>query len=361
MTDIVYLGPFPPPTHGQSVATQMLYDTLCQEGFKISKFDTGGSVSPSKARRLWLFARGCWLALMPARMLYVSVNSHGGAMLSLGHTFCGRLSGKRIVLHHHSYRRIGRHSAVMDAIAKVAGPDALHLFNCNAMGAEFRKRYPAAKQALTMLNTDFVGEGIVPDRSAMPQPNAPGGLTLGHMCNLCEEKGLGRAIDIFRAARQAGLASRLVIAGPMSDDFAKQALEAADREFGSDLSYLGPVYGADKARFFQDLDVFVFPTWYADETVGIVNLEALASGVPVISSAQCCIPSALGDAGIALSRDADLVSEALVFLRIVAQDMQGFRIRARKQFDAMSAEQRVLLASFVDILKSALQVGPLVR
>ena len=361
MTDIVYLGPFPPPTHGQSVATQMLYDTLCHEGLKIRKFDTGGWVSPSKALRLWLFARGCWQALMPARILYVSVNSHSGAVLSLGHALCGRLSGKRIVLHHHSYRRIGRYSLVMNAIARVAGPDALHLFNCDAMGAEFRERYPAAKQTLTMLNTDFVGEDISPDRSVRPQQNAQGGLTLGHMCNLCEDKGLGRAIDIFRAARQAGLANRLVIAGPISDNFAKQALEVAGREFGSDLTYLGPIYGADKVSFFQDLDVFVFPTWYAAEAGPIVNLEALASGVPVISSAQCCIPSTLGDAGIAVRRDADLVSEALTFLRIVAQDMQGFRIQARKQFDVMCGEQRVLLACFVAILKSASQQGPLAR
>jgi glycosyltransferase involved in cell wall biosynthesis len=48
------------------------------------------------------------------------------------------------------------------------------------------------------------------------------------------------------------------------------------------VSYLGPMEQKDLPRFYASLNVFVFPTVRNAESLGLVGLEALACGVPVI-------------------------------------------------------------------------------
>ena len=52
----------------------------------------------------------------------------------------------------------------------------------------------------------------------------------------------------------------------------------------SKIKYYGPLYGEQKEHFFETLDYFLFPSEYANETQGIVNIEALKSGVTVVSN-----------------------------------------------------------------------------
>jgi len=52
--------------------------------------------------------------------------------------------------------------------------------------------------------------------------------------------------------------------------------------------YLGKKYGLDKKAIFLKSDIFVFPTY--NETFGLVNLEAMMHGLPVISTDEGGIP-----------------------------------------------------------------------
>jgi glycosyltransferase involved in cell wall biosynthesis len=54
--------------------------------------------------------------------------------------------------------------------------------------------------------------------------------------------------------------------------------------------YLGKKYGLDKKNIFLKSDIFVFPTYYHNETFGLVNLEAMMHGLPVISTDEGGIP-----------------------------------------------------------------------
>lgn len=46
----------------------------------------------------------------------------------------------------------------------------------------------------------------------------------------------------------------------------------------------GFVTGKSKAQLFELSDIFVFPTYYKNETFGLVNIEAMSYGIPVITS-----------------------------------------------------------------------------
>ena len=69
-----------------------------------------------------------------------------------------------------------------------------------------------------------------------------------------------------------------------------------------------PVYGEEKRDFYKNIDVFLFPTIYQTETEGLVTLEALSAGVPVIAYGRACISENLIQGGIIVPTDQDFVA-----------------------------------------------------
>lgn len=78
----------------------------------------------------------------------------------------------------------------------------------------------------------------------------------------------------------------------------------------------GPKYGDDKVKFFQNADVFVFPTYYHYEAFPLVNLEAMQYSLPVISTTEAGIPDEIidGETGFLIPRkDALMLADKLQF------------------------------------------------
>jgi len=283
---ISFVGSFPPPVHGQSAATLGFQQMLVAAGLGVRAIDTGegGAGLAGKARRLLrLLVSPLRLAAQPTRIAYISVNTAAGIWATILQAAACRLTRKQLVCHHHSSRYVREYDPRVALFASIAGPEALHLTNCDVMAEDLQAGYPQIGRALGYGNAGTVD----PQLRALSRRPGAAGITLGHMSNLTLSKGLGRAIELLRLARRQGLPVRLLVAGPCAEPEARRVLDDALEEFGEALTYLGPVYGTGKIDFFAGTDIFVFPTRYANEAGPIVNLEALAAGVPVISTAQC--------------------------------------------------------------------------
>ena len=75
----------------------------------------------------------------------------------------------------------------------------------------------------------------------------------------------------------------LAIAGPDEKGHEAEVRAAVERAgIEERVHFIGPVYGAEKAKLFAAGDVFVLPTY--SENFGIVVAEALASACPVITT-----------------------------------------------------------------------------
>lgn len=98
--------------------------------------------------------------------------------------------------------------------------------------------------------------------------------TLGYVGRLTPEKNLRSLAEIEQGLLDCGLRDfRLVIVGDGSEQiWLKANLRHAE--------FRGALRGLELARAFADMDVFVFPS--KTDTFGLVILEAMASGVPVI-------------------------------------------------------------------------------
>jgi len=96
-----------------------------------------------------------------------------------------------------------------------------------------------------------------------------------------EKKGLLNLMHAWGQLKPAGW--RLCIAGPDEGDHLAAVLALA-RELNveSSVDYVGVVDGAEKSALYRNSDVFVLPTY--SENFGVVVAEALAHGLPVITT-----------------------------------------------------------------------------
>lgn len=92
-------------------------------------------------------------------------------------------------------------------------------------------------------------------------------------------KGLEILLDAMSLVANARLL--IVGAGPLDSSLRKQI---ADRRLGDRVTILPPVAEQELHAYYEACDVFVLPSTEKSETYGLVQIEAMASGKPVIST-----------------------------------------------------------------------------
>lgn len=119
-------------------------------------------------------------------------------------------------------------------------------------------------------------------------------LILGYIGRLADDKGVRETIEAIATLRRDGGESfRFQIAGSGPDeDFLRQLV--SDKGVEDIVEFLGPVFGEDKMRFWEGIDIFVFPTFHR-EGLPYTILEALASGTPTLSTQVGGIPDVIQD------------------------------------------------------------------
>jgi len=117
---------------------------------------------------------------------------------------------------------------------------------------------------------------------AEPMPGWPGtGGALGFLGRIDEpRKGLSVLLDAFSRLAQGRPGLRLLVAGPGDGDEVRAALPANLRDR---VVLLGLISEEDKPRFYASVDLYVAPNT-GGESFGIVLLEAMAAGTPVVAS-----------------------------------------------------------------------------
>jgi len=298
-------------------------------GLIVKPFDTGPGEAgePTRLHKHWKVFTALLSDSAPS--FYSAVNDNKGMLLTVILCAAARISGKSIMLHHHSGRYVKTRKTMLSLLVKASGPDALHLVQGERIAQRMRALYSIRHIQ------PFSNVGLV--KPQISAPNRSSRMSLGQLSNLSEAKGIREAIDTLRLCLNNGRDVELILAGPCSDSVATSLLASAKSEFGERFTYMGPLYGEEKNRFFELIDVFLFPSQYAPETQGIVNLEALSYGKPVIGFENPCLPHDLGsDGGLIVKTNEPFAERTLDYVsnfsRTESQKL------AKRQFDKLKLE-----------------------
>ena len=122
-------------------------------------------------------------------------------------------------------------------------------------------------------------------------------------------KNIDALITAWQKYREAGRRIPLVLCGPYgwhSNTLMKRIEQFRDQ----DLIYLGRLDRHRLVSLMQAASVFVYPSLY--EGFGLPPAEAMASGVPTITSDRSSLPEIVGDAGILVDpEDTDRIATAI--------------------------------------------------
>lgn len=135
-------------------------------------------------------------------------------------------------------------------------------------------------------------------REAVSARYVGGARYLLHVGSISRKKNLVTLVRAFEVLRARGYDGRLVFAGRRYEKGHDQAFYDAveTSPFQTDIIVAGDVPDADLPALYSAADVTVFPSLH--EGFGIVPIEAMACGCPVVTSRGGALPEVVGEAGV---------------------------------------------------------------
>jgi glycosyltransferase involved in cell wall biosynthesis len=287
------------PTHLRNLLASSL-----SERYDIVHFEIGsrGRESPASEegvlvrlpRLLWSPFLLVW-RILTARPEVLHINTslnHKSFWRDLGYLLIGRAFQRNVVIQVHggSLERFCQHSLLLRLVSSWAFSIADAVVVLSSVEKESFEKIPSLKKLLIIPNAIRVEEyqqGSMNMRSGDV-------CRITYLGRLTREKGLFEAIDAMKMVASDSALDRveLTMAGSGS---AHSDLASRIRELGleSRVRLVEPVFGADKVKFLQQSDVFLFPSYH--EGLPYSVLESLAAGTPVIATKVGGIPDAVVD------------------------------------------------------------------
>lgn len=350
---VMIIGPLPPPTHGAAVITAMMAEAIATRNKVVVLNIAAGGMRRGAAYH-WTRLRRVIAALVRVTAggfgakrgaIYLSAAGGRGLLYNVALAVGARILNRPLHIHHHSFAYVDRWDWKMALLTRVAGPRTCHLVLCPTMALGLRRNYRVAAHMRVLSNAAFYG----PPAHPTPRRASSARLRIGFLSNLHRDKGLGLVFDTALAAGDT--MARLVLAGDTIDEEADAMIVAARATLGPRLDYRGAVCGDDKARFFAEIDVFLFPSRYVNEAEPTVVYEALSAGVPVIAYGRGCVPCQVPEgAGLVIMPDDDFVAAACVQIERWAHDPVAWGLASRRAIEGTRIAHERARAALVELV-----------
>lgn len=112
------------------------------------------------------------------------------------------------------------------------------------------------------------------------------------LSNLIESKGVLCLLDACKILKDKNFKFTCNLVGGETKEISINRIneEINRRNLGNYVFYKGRAYGIEKEKYYNQADIFVFPTYYAQECFPVVLLEAMQHRLPCVSSYEGAIP-----------------------------------------------------------------------
>jgi glycosyltransferase involved in cell wall biosynthesis len=155
-----------------------------------------------------------------------------------------------------------------------------------------------------------------------------------YLAHCTREKGLFDTLSGVALAnqrlreRRAPVSLRLMVTGDFvtAEDKAEYERRVAEPGLAGIVEYFGFVLGEQKNRLLREADLFCFPTYYFAESFGLVLVEAMAFGLPILTTRWRSLPELFpaNYPGLVEVRSPEQIADRMLAL-VTVETGEGFR------------------------------------
>ena len=204
------------------------------------------------------------------------------------------VTGKKVVISVHGSDILGLKGSLMTKVKRFVLKHADYVVaNSSATLNACREVYPNVKAEIIPMgiDLDYFKPGKKP-ADLVKTYQLEDTFTMLFLGRLTEVKGVIYLLEAAHLLKKDGVAFKLLIAGEGPE---QESLQAYVKEHGleENVQFLGWIDNTKTVQYYHLADVFVGPSLH--EALGLVFVEAQASGVPVVASNEGGIPDIIAD------------------------------------------------------------------
>jgi glycosyltransferase involved in cell wall biosynthesis len=342
---LIVIGPTPPPTHGVAVVTMRVLASLRASRLLAAHLDTTDARSLENLGRLDMtnvrlgirhaVALARLLASNPRVAVYLPLApSRWGFLRDALFIALAKLWRRRVYVHlHGGAGLVDLHASSGPLLRFVMRATASFVYQAWALtpslARDCRKLFPAHKvRVVGNVVEDRVRIAAKREITRLGDNGEPVGLRVLYLSNLIPEKGCFDLVEAVHLVGERARGWRIRMVGEAPNPSVPAAILRRARELPDGVRVEVPGAATREAtqREYRWADIFVLPSRYRFEAQPLVILEALAAGLPIVSTWHAGIPDtvrdgkegilvppgdpqALGEALVALAADPDLRAE----------------------------------------------------
>jgi glycosyltransferase involved in cell wall biosynthesis len=344
---------------GAERATLQLYEFLKESGASIQLYGRTNrknrQVIPLNSNDLsYTYKYGEWWNYeeimqgnLPYFIDFIEKSSRASIMHGMNAPFLAVVSPKPVVIHIHNWCTLPKYQGYLEAYAS-----AHYIFNSHFMKKLFLKKYPDIPEE----NCFVIWYGINTDMFCPKQKNPSEPVNILYASSWSEHKGIYVLLDAIKLLEKRRRDFIVNLAGsPYLHDFGQNLKYQKDNELVikslikklKSVKVIGLVPHENLPEVYGNTDIAVFPSLWK-EPFGLVNLEAMSCGVPVVASKTGGIPEIVAkDCGI-LVKPGDAQALAKALERLIEnpklRERMGLsgRKRALKYFNSKGYAEKIL-------------------
>jgi glycosyltransferase involved in cell wall biosynthesis len=302
---ILFILHFPPPVHGAAMVGQYIRESeTINNAFDGRYINLGTSRSIDEIGKggiikLWRYFVLLWetaftiLSFRPD-LVYLTLTSKGGgfykdALVAIK----AKALGAKMVYHFHNKGVSTRQDKWLDNILyKMVFKNADVILLSEHLYADIQKYVPKNRVHIC---PNGIPE-IIQSSKFKTHKEVAATVEILFLSNLIESKGVYVLLEACKILKEKGLDFLCTYVGGEGDISEEELKQRIEKSALSELvHYAGKKYGVDKAEIFLKADIFTLPTYYPNECLPLVLLEAMQFSLPVVSSFEGGIPNLVED------------------------------------------------------------------
>lgn len=339
---ILFILHLPPPVHGAAMVGKYIHDSqLINKTYQCEYINLAlakdlNDIGKGGITKLINFIQKLILIKQTVKrfkpdLCYVTPNAKGGAFYKdFAVVMMLKAMGQKVVVHYHNKGVSTRQDKPLDNwLYQHFFKDLKVILLAETLYRDICK-YVNKKDV-------FICPNGIPTQKNIPNRIPHKVFNILYLSNMMAEKGVWDLVETCQILKNKGRLFHCHFVGKWSDisenEFQQKIQQLNLEKY---ISAYGAKYGNEKNEFFQKADVFVFPTYYHNETFGLVLLEAMEYGLPCISTDEGGVATVIDNEKtgyIVKKKQPQILAERIEFLMEHPNICETMGIAGRKKLE----------------------------